>query len=278
MKNKLKKCVVLLLVLVFLSSGFWAMSGCEGNRLEQHRDSTLQQLKDYVGNMSETHFSEEGWVVLQEYFWYGLTAIGKAYDKVAIDAAHNEAIQSIRSVERGRRWGYSDCGTFALSIFIQETVLQRGENFVVDIVLKNLSDEDIEIGFCSTHLNRPYPHLIGMGPLPAPLYPRIAGWQFPLGWYFSLFLIGAPGPTSLNRVATLEGGEYFNQVWDFIGGYSTRQNEPDFVMPSPGLIEWFLLDLGVHNLSFLTWFSINPNTESQQNIVFYSNTIEITVL
>jgi len=59
MKKKLKKCVVFLLVIVFLSSGFWAMSGCNYD-IEKIRESAIMQLKEYANNLPPHHVGG-GW-------------------------------------------------------------------------------------------------------------------------------------------------------------------------------------------------------------------------
>jgi len=46
-----------------------------------------------------------------------------------------------------REWGFSACGRFALSIYVQETTLPHGQDFLVNIVLKNISDYDVSMFF-----------------------------------------------------------------------------------------------------------------------------------
>ena len=41
--------------------------------------------------------------------------------------------------------GYSECGRFSLEIFVEETTLPKGENFIVNIVFRNLTDKDMRI-------------------------------------------------------------------------------------------------------------------------------------
>ena len=152
-----------------------------------------------------------------------------------------------------REWGYSECGNFALSISVEQTTLSQGENFVVDVRLKNLTENNVEIGHTWPYLR-----------------PVIEDWTFPpqhpVGNPFLFF--------------TIEAGGYFQKNYQ-IGGYElygfASANDEKWVLP-----------LGSHELRFHAQFTTcadsnnppqgtPPNWPAMEWISFYSNTIKITV-
>ena len=152
-----------------------------------------------------------------------------------------------------REWVYSPCGNFALSILVGETTLPRGENFVVDVRLKNMMEKDVEIGY-----TWPYTR------------PVIEGWTFP-----PQHPVGSPF-----LFYTIEAGGYLQRTYQ-IGGYELHN------FASENAEKW-VLALGAHDLKFHTQFTIcadsnNPPQGTPSNwldmewISFYSNIIKITV-
>jgi|GEM_PF-2951733 len=105
MRNKLKQCVVFLLVLVMLSSGLvFGAGSCNAvvDELELHRESARQQLLEYVGNL--TVFSEVAnrnnisGPAIDRIVEEGKNAITNSQSKQYVDLALSDAKSEIRAI------------------------------------------------------------------------------------------------------------------------------------------------------------------------------------
>jgi len=163
-----------------------------------------------------------------------------------------------------REWGYSECGRFALSIWVEETTLPQGEDFAVNVKMKNISDEDYMISY-GTHWSA-----ISSNGL---FLPQIENWCFFMGSNANPPIVNHPNRFHLfksgavfyfyDQSKELGMADFFGDVNDwYIGGYS-------FIgLPLPNA-----LSLGIHNLTFMAIFSIGTN-----RILLSSNMIELIVI
>ena len=111
-------------------------------------------------------------------------------------------------------------GDFVLTISVKETTITRGEDFVVEVQLENLSGKDVKIRY-----------------LGFPVSPRIEDWIYPL-------LTDTPSAN-----LTIKKNESFHDVWYLGGGEIEEMIEQDWILKS-----------GVHELKFRTTFSINKQS------------------
>jgi len=135
--------------------------------LNEHKANAVVKLNDYVDVLDADDFTVVNWGRIEGYFEAGIKAINAATAKRYVDFALAEAKGRINSVElwddMGREWGFSECGRFALSIVVKEPTLPQGQDFIIDVKLRNLSGEDIYIAIDGS-----------VGPL---IWPRIDGWN-----------------------------------------------------------------------------------------------------
>jgi len=263
MKKKLLALGVAFVMLFSVAA--FAGANCElpnGNdpcaELVVHREAAVVELGEFVNSLDEHDFCEANWTRIEDYFEGGVAGINAAADKAGVNYALAGAKARIGDVEEmsimeSREWGFSECGRFALRISVIKATLSWGENFVVNVQLKNQSDVDVEIGFLST-----------------PVDPRIPHWTFPFSWYFPL-LGKPPSP----RLLTIKSNEIYHDTspaggtW-LIGGHHSGERRPqDYER---------LLPKGNHELRFIAMFSLNTGTDSHKSITFWSNTIYLAVI
>ena len=208
--------------------------------------------------LNEEDYTEKNWQNILDIVFEAEAAIKKSESKADVDLELSDAKEAIDGVES--KWDFrSECGTFALFISVKETVLPRGDNFVVDVWLRNMSEEDVVISFGNSPT---WPrtfwsfssHLISWTP----------SWGFPIRCYF---------PRLTDReFLTLAGHEYFHQTWNNIGGRFVG----DWWDDPPNQEEGWL-PIGPHQLRFRAQFIMNEGSDNQQTIIIWSNTVEITV-
>ena len=167
-----------------------------------------------------------------------------------------------------REWGYSDCGRFALSIAATQNTLPYGQNFVVNVMLKNNTDQDFIISYYPFY-SQSHRGLF---------YPLIENWCF--------FGVPMPlPPTNLlpPRQAPFAAGSIFCSDIDPILGFSPFGDNNywtigDF-LHGIGMDErpFNFLDKGTHELTFSAEFFIGEVGTLQNSVSFFSNPIVLTV-
>lgn len=128
----------------------------------------------------------------------------------------------------------------ALCISVQKTTVRKGEDFVVDVYLKDQSGEDVSISY---HFS--------------PVFPKIDGWQ-----YYGFPLLDKP-PTP--DILVIENNEHFHETW-YLGGNNNNK------MDESAEDKWWQLPRGTHDLRFVSWVTIN-----EQTLEIWSNIVKLTV-
>ena len=152
-----------------------------------------------------------------------------------------------------RDWGYSECKRFALSIAVEETTLPQGEDFVVNVQLRNTSDEDHEITYDKLFL------------------PYILDWCFFGGhlrlppWALRSRVIEANSVFCRNISTDPFGDLYFDCNEWLVGGVLGRGEFGE------------VLAQGTHDLTFRVAFSFPVEQHNHSIVEFKSNTVVLTV-
>jgi len=139
-----------IIVLGILLAMTFSLSSCTFDNLAAYRAAARATLVTYAESKGQENYTPENWTLIQGHVATGVEVINNATDKVGVRSARDAAKHQIGIVPRRdskmeREWGYSECGDFALSISVEQTTLQQGENFVVNIELRNLSGNELEI-------------------------------------------------------------------------------------------------------------------------------------
>ena len=202
----------------------------EEDELAKYKEDAKANLAAYVETLEPEGYSEENWALVQAAFLTGNQAIDAAANATGVDAALNAAFKEIHLVDYEGR-------DFVLSISVEETTIQQGEDFKVNVALKNNSGEDHEIFFKFL------------------FYPQIPRWD-PL-LEFGIHDIWEDSKSMFEAGSILQppGTAFQNNDWEF--GYTLKP--------------------GKHELKFSAWFCLNLGQEDQQTINVWSNVVIITV-
>ena len=127
---------ILLLAMVFI--------GCERKEydLAAYKESARSILTTYVETLNLDDYSDENWAAIEKLTNTGKKNIEAAENRTMVNAVLNAALKDIHLIDYEGR-------DFVLTIEVEETILPRGENFKVNIELKNNSGEDQNIRFDS---------------------------------------------------------------------------------------------------------------------------------
>jgi len=150
----------------------------------------------------------------------------------------------IQLLKAGREWGYSECGNFAVSLFIEETTLPRGWIFYADVKLINLSGKQVEIAY----FNRPWNRH------------NTIFWSYIPNYTIEL---GEPQEHYAVNFLTIKRNRYYLEIMNIEAIHSIR-TRPFF----NGVLEY--------EISIFALFSINLGTENQEDFKIWSNTKNMT--
>jgi len=232
----MKKKFILGLAILF-SIGL-STTACESNNpqketdgLAEYKEDAKAKLTAYIETLEPDDYSDGNWALVQAAFMAGKKAIDAAADNTEVDTALNAAFKEIHLVDYEGR-------DFVLTISVEETTVKHGEDFVVDVCLKNQSGEGEEIFYYYS-----------------PFIPYIANWT---DTSFDPFIPPQP------EVLTIENNESFHETRHLRSmGYS----DPSAETWSP-----IYLPIGNHELKFRVLL-----TQKQQEIEIWSNTVMLTV-
>ena len=166
-------------------------------------------------------------------------------------------------IKIGREWGYSECGNFALSILVEQTIMPRGEDFVVDVIFVNISGEDLYIVTEGAF----WPYLYN--------WPRI---DFMISWIPVVRLV--PNNTFFRNSFSSDG------LWRLGFCLACYHNHDCYYDGCYYIVcHAFCIDVGVYDLKFMANFiydyqHIDPYEIFNSNlphIRLYSNSVEIIV-
>jgi len=125
----------------------------EENRLQaervafyEYRANAKLELKEFVdAKRRSASFVRIGGVVMS-HLMDGLEAIGVASDRLEVNYALEEAKGKIYEVVvlfEDREWEFSDCGKFALHVWLENNEVYWEDGLVFHVMLKNLSAKDM---------------------------------------------------------------------------------------------------------------------------------------
>ncbi|MCL2061634.1 MAG: hypothetical protein FWH03_03310 [Firmicutes bacterium] len=118
--------------------GIFALASCEVG-LNSYKESARAEIQSYADAKMEEHtYSAEGLAAIAQAVTDGKAEIEGAQDKLAVTAAINKAKKEIHMVNYEGR-------DFLLTISVENTTIKKGEDFKVDVELKNQSGSDLEI-------------------------------------------------------------------------------------------------------------------------------------
>ena len=231
----MKKSFVLGLAILLLAG--LAMTACALNNqqdgvLAAYREAARATLTAYVDALNPDAYSNENWVAIKEIASTGKENIQAAANKPEINAALNAALKEIHMVDYEGR-------DFVLTISVEETTVKHGEDFVVDVRLKNQSGTALRM-------------VVALN-FPSPAFPYIDGWE---GWRYAFPPSPVPGQWWLD----IPHEEFHYATWYFGGSGNKDPMEVNQAQ---------LLPKGTHELRF-TMF-----TPSITQI--WSNTVMLTV-
>ena len=115
-------------------------------------------------------------------------------------------------------------GDFALTISVEETTLPRGEDFIVQVRLDNLSGRKVKITYQTRVVT-----------------PRIDDWRYPV------FADNFGRPYS----STMKSNGHLDSTWRLGGGEFDNDSIDE---------RWRALPIGIHELRFRTTFSVNKKS------------------
>ena len=232
-------------VLAILLLAGLSLAACQGNgerekeilpelQLQPYKETAKANLTAYVDALDPGDYSEENWAAIESIAYTGKENIDKAADKQGVDSALAAALDEIGVVDKEHR-------DFILTISVEETTVMHGEDFVVNLRLKNQSGEDVEIGIWGSLF-----------------IPSIPNWE-PWGDDAEI----PPFPTFV----LIKNGESF-QVTNWI-------LSPYYPYLEKGNHE---IGKGNHELKFRAFFYMDwVDHQNYQTIEIWSNTVILTV-
>ena len=206
--------------------------GCGGEEvsLAAHKNNAIAILTAHVQDLNPEKYSNENWLAIEQIASTGKENIGMAVNKPEVNLALNAALKEIHLVDYEGR-------DFVHTITVEETTLPRGENFRVNVELKNNSGEDVEIFYDTLFFPDKPDHNI-------------------------LNLVFPPPPSVKNSFSSvIEAGGILRNIRDWGFDYGPR-----FLGDS--------LTLGTHKLRFYAFFVPGRGAKSMHIL---SNTIILTV-
>jgi len=115
--------------------------------LYEHRVGAIVKLEDFVGGLSRHDYLHQDWVEnIPRFFKDGIREIALAND---IDEINNIVASVKYNIERlpSKQWGYSECGRFALGLFIWRpswaVTMENPYLAVRDLSLRNIGSTAI---------------------------------------------------------------------------------------------------------------------------------------
>ena len=204
----------------------------ETEDLAEYKEDAKTNLTAYVEALESDGYSNEVWTVLERIVNLGKENIDIAENKQVVDSILKMTKDNIDTLDKGHRY-------FVLTISAEETTIQQGEKFKVNVELKNKSGEDYEVFF--DYL----------------FFPYIPGWHIYHDYGLSSYDIFGKSKSILEAGSILQhpGTSFQNNEWELGSA----------------------LKLGNHELKFRAEFYFNWGQEDQQRIEVWSNTIILTV-
>ncbi|MCL2676098.1 MAG: hypothetical protein FWE84_05940 [Firmicutes bacterium] len=206
------------------------LAGEVAELLTEYKNLVKAQLEVYAAVKGEDNYSEQNWAIIMELVADGKTAIDAAMNKSEVDSALEAVKQWIDKIPQ-------NIEGFELTISAEETILSQGQDFKVNVELKNMSGRDHEI--VSQWL----------------FLPNIPDWSIFGGDEID-------SPEFIRRIIENNGaitniGLWGNKVNHWILGHD--------------------LETGTHTLRFVARFYLNWQQKDQKLVEVWSNAIELTV-
>lgn len=116
--------------------GVLVLTGCTES-LVMYKSAKIIELQNYGDAKGEENYTIENWKRLQQVVTEGKATIENSTTKAHVDTTFEKAKTAIDTIEQ----------MFVLTISVNKTTLAQGENFRVNVELKNNSEQEVEIGF-----------------------------------------------------------------------------------------------------------------------------------
>ena len=142
----IKKIICLGVALVMILS----LMACQDFVLSRYKTAANKRLETYV---VEKDYSPENWEMVSGHIEAGKIAVDAAMGKADVDTAVITAKNEINAILTKEQ----EMSDFLLTISVDKTILQKNENFYVNVTLKNQSGEGQEIWFAYGFI----PHIPG---------------------------------------------------------------------------------------------------------------------
>lgn len=137
----MKKKLINLMVILVMMLCFYVLTGCDSINLSDYKATKITELQAYADAKGVNNYKAENWLILQQAVTEGKQAVESATTKPHVDTAVETAKTAIDAVEEG------EMRDFVMTISVNKTTLAQGENFRVNVGLKNNSEKDFEIIF-----------------------------------------------------------------------------------------------------------------------------------
>ncbi len=211
----LKKIICLGVLLVMCLGLFF---GC-GNDLDEYKVTAVTAIESHANIMkAENNYTAAGYAAIEDAVEAGKQAVEDATNKGEVDTAVNDTKSAIDEINEER-----EMADFVLTISVDNNTKNRGEDFVVEVSLKNQSGADISISYYHS-----------------PFLANIENWQYPHPPF------GLPPEPN---VLVLEDGGTFTETWSLGAiGYL-----------NPVTYESSSLPTGTHDLYFSIQIEINQS-------------------
>jgi len=144
--------------------------------LSQHKTEAMSALAEYAEGERQYNAHHIGiWTVVNSHVLDGKAAIALAQDKTEVDYRLTSAkaeIKAVLTMFREQDWSFSECGNFAMHIWVEETEVYWDDGLVAHIKLKNLSGRDMWLFYFEW-----------IGFFPRIWFGEEAFWTPPSAWY-----------------------------------------------------------------------------------------------